>query len=775
MASNSSDIYELTSSDHGRFRKVSSISSASHSNYDTISTASSDDTSDYCVYDTFSSTTTGHTYLGGSQVELHLSANRLENRPKDDRGPGGGKGKFNLGNLGHSDNHSADLALGWLRTRRGKCEKVQKHLKKKLPIISWLPHYNTSCAISDLIAGVTVGLTAIPQSIAYAIVAGLPPQYGLYSAFMGCFVYTFFGSAKDITIGPTAIMALMTKTYATYGPEYAVLLAFLSGFLILIFGLLQLGFLIDFISVPVIAGFTSAAALTIASGQIKGLLGVTIDPHHKSHTHAGVVDYYIDVANNIHTIRYQDAVLGLVCSVILLSLRALNRTNWLKPISSNPPNTTPGCIQKLTNRLPLKLLAVVDKIIWFICTARNAIVVVACLVMAALVDPELHDCKTHPDDCVFTLTGSIQSGLPAFQPPPFSLGSYEVSNSSYDLFNNDTELTMTTLLPDIHLPNITDDSHFHHGHESMDADPLDGYVGFFDMVGKLGSAIIIIPIIAILESVAIAKAFANGKPVDASQEMVALGLCNIAGSFVQAMPTTGSFSRTAVNCASGVKTAFGGVYTGALVILCLAFLMPYCAFIPKATLSAVIMTAVIFSVEHRVLRPMWSSKKVDMFPGLVCFIVGLFYELEMGIFSGMGVHIAILLYHTARPGVSIVVKSTPGLEYLAVTPANSIVFPSVSYVRSMVSKAGIKQGSSKLPVVIDCCHVGQADFTAAEGFKAMINDFKARGQDIYWINVCKGVLKTLRAINGKNLKIIKSTDDLLKNRIEAGLKRRSST
>ena len=145
------------------------------------------------------------------------------------------------------------------------------------------------------------------------------------------------------------------------------------------------------------------------------------------------------------------------------------------------------------------------------------------------------------------------------------------------------------------------------------------------MVGKLGSAIIIIPIIAILESVAIAKAFgkhikkqrselkvgfvsAGGKPVDASQEMFALGICNIFGSFVQSMPTTGSFSRTAVNSASGVKTSLGGVYTGGLVILCLAFLMPYCAFIPKATLAAVIMTAVIFSVEHHVVKPMWQSK-----------------------------------------------------------------------------------------------------------------------------------------------------------------------
>ena len=96
--------------------------------------------------------------------------------------------------------------------------------------------------------------------------------------------------------------------------------------------------------------------------------------------------------------------------------------------------------------------------------------------------------------------------------------------------------------------------------------------------------------------------------MDASQEMVALGLCNIFGSFVQSMPTTGSFSRTAVNSSSGVKTAFGGLYTGLLVILCLAFLMPYGAFIPKATLAAVIMTAVIFNLEYEVVLPIWSSK-----------------------------------------------------------------------------------------------------------------------------------------------------------------------
>ena len=110
---------------------------------------------------------------------------------------------------------------------------------------------------------------------------------------------------------------------------------------------------------------------------------------------------------------------------------------------------------------------------------------------------------------------------------------------------------------------------------------------------------------------------AGGKPIDASQEMIALGICNVMGSFVSSMPTTGSFSRTAVNSASGVRTTFGGIFTGSLVILALAVLMPYCAYIPKASLAAVIITAVIFSVEYEVIRPMWKSKSKSFSPILL--------------------------------------------------------------------------------------------------------------------------------------------------------------
>jgi len=598
----------------------------------------------------------------------------------------------------------------------GVQHKIVKQIKKKLPITSWLPNYNLDFAVSDVIAGVTVGLTVIPQGIAYALVANLPPQFGLYSAFMGCFMYCIFGSVKDITIGPTAIMAIMTGDVFKegeaniYGSYYAVLLAFTSGIIILIFGMLQLGFLIDFISMPVIAGFTSAAAITIASGQIKGLLGIYTLPENKNmtETHAGVVDDYIHIFANISTVRWQDAVLGLTCAVVLLAMRFLGRAKKFKPDSSQSRGQF-----------------ILNKTIWFVCTSRNAIIVIVCLVMAALLDPNVEECRKTDREygnysCTFMVTGQIDAGVPPFEVPPFSI-------------------------PE----NATDEGPEHE-------------INFSGMLSELGSAIIIIPIIAILESIAIAKAFSGGKPVDASQEMIALGICNIMGSFVSSMPTTGSFSRTAVNSSSGVKTPLGGLYTGALVLLCLAFLMNYCAFIPKATLSAVIMTAVIFSVEYEVVLPIWSSKRLDLIPGFICFFVGLFSELDYGIFAGMGVHLAMVLYQIARPKVEVEVKvlDRTGTDYIFISPDQGIIFPSATHIRALISKVGIKQGYSRMSIVIDCTHINKTDFTAAKAFKAMIADFDGRQQKVFWLNPNDSIKNVLSPIAGESFRVISSVEEL---------------
>lgn len=222
----------------------------------------------------------------------------------------------------------------WIQDRyqRGCTRKL---LFKRIPILSWLPQYDKGAAVSDLVAGFTVGLTVIPQAIAYANVAGLPPQYGLYSSFMACFIYTLLGSCKDCPIGPTAIAAILTReNLHGLGPEFAVLLCFLSGCVELLMGILQLGaysssvsgvlwslrrfflpgFLIDFISGPVSMGFTSAAAIIIATTQIKDILGL-------SFSGGKFLEVWEKIFEHISETRLWDAILGLGCITIILVLR----------------------------------------------------------------------------------------------------------------------------------------------------------------------------------------------------------------------------------------------------------------------------------------------------------------------------------------------------------------------------------------------------------------------------------------------------------------------
>lgn len=154
------------------------------------------------------------------------------------------------------------------------------NLKKTLPIVNWLPNYRLKTLKCDFIAGLTVGLTVIPQAMAYAALAGLELQFGLYSAFMGCFIYCLMGTSKDITMGPTAIMSILVAEYAhdpwTHGVDseettnvtLAILLTFLCGIIQILMTVFRLGFLVRYISHPVITGFTSAASIVIALSLI---------------------------------------------------------------------------------------------------------------------------------------------------------------------------------------------------------------------------------------------------------------------------------------------------------------------------------------------------------------------------------------------------------------------------------------------------------------------------------------------------------------------------
>ena len=265
--------------------------------------------------------------------------------------------------------------------------KLSINWRKRLPILQWLPRYNLSKLQSDFIAGITVGLMVVPQALAYASIAELPPQYGLYSSFMGGFVYCFLGSSKDITQGPTAIMSLMVASYAADydSVDYANALSFLCGIIWLLMGFLSLGFIVQIMPLPVISGFVTTAALTIACGQVKHILGLSNIPRE-------FFPCLIKIFSKINQTNIWDLVLGLICMVLLELLRHMRPADLPPEYYDSPPT----CLQKFSR-----------KFLWIVCTARNAMIVFA----SGLVALALYQKSLVP----FTLTGNVKEGLPSVE------------------------------------------------------------------------------------------------------------------------------------------------------------------------------------------------------------------------------------------------------------------------------------------------------------------------------------------------------------------------
>lgn len=536
-------------------------------------------------------------------------------------------------------------------------------MKKRLPIIEWLPQYNFTTLIQDIIAGITVGLTAIPQGIAYAVVAGLSPEYGLYAGLLGGFVYLIFGSCKDITIGPTAIVSTLTAKYvAGYSSDFAVLMAFLSGLVELAMGILHLGFILEFISQPVITGFVNAATLQIASSQLKALLGLSGSAGHVFYE--SIVNFF----KNITTIQLWDSVLGITTIIILFLLKSLGK----------------GC--RRTDGF-VKCLK------WFISLCRNAIVVILGMIIA-------YSLKAAKGTEPFTLIGDIGNGLPSFQLPPFST---TVGNETYT---------------------------------------------FTDMLQILGPQSMVLPLVSILESVAIAKAFAGSRPVDATQEMMAIGLCNIAGSFVRSLPVTGSFTRTAINHASGVQTPAGGIFTGLLILLALSLLTSTFYYIPKASLAGLIITAMFSMMEFTIFIRLWKNSKRELVVLTATIIMSLLLGLEYGIIVGILFEAILLLYENSRPIVSVNFVKNQNINAVIISLLDSLSYCAAEHVRRTILKAS-KNGSSCL-IIIDGTNLTNVDSTVASNLMSVVKDLEKNFITVLFLNFNNNLKNICFSVSSKN-------------------------
>jgi len=551
-------------------------------------------------------------------------------------------------------------------------DKAYQILASYMPILSWMPRYRRMDMLYDAVSGITVALTLMPQAIAYASLAGLDPLFGLYSACFGGMMYIIFGSVRQITIGPSSVVALLTFNYVNPKfPTTAVILCFVSGLVELIFGLLRLGFIIEFVSMPVTGGFTSAAAIIMASSQLKGLFGISYDAKN-------CLDMWIKCIENIRNIRLADTSMGVICILILLGLKKLKS------------------VKVEVKGIRAKFYSVV---LFILTTGSNVLVVIISSIIAYYSINDGHS--------KLVLTGGIANGIPQFRFP------------------------------------------------FLDYEDEDEKFTFFEGLSRLWPGMIVVPLVSILSTVSVAKAFTGGKVVDASQEMIALGMCNIFGSFMGSMPVAGSMTRSALNHTTGVRTTFSSIFTSLLGMLSLLFLTPVLYYIPKSSLSAVLICAVTSMLRHDMAISLWKTNKRDLVSFITAFVACLVFDVEMGLLIGICIDLLFVLYRNARPSISIE-KNTNSLGYIVwiVIPSSGLLFPAVDYMRQQIIAELSSMEKIKKPnlIIIDCIHFDKTDFTAAQGIKSLINELNAESCQLELINAKESVAAILEPT--KHVKIM---------------------
>ena len=274
--------------------------------------------------------------------------------------------------------------------------RSKSYLVNLFPIARWLPYYPTrpKWILSDFITGVSVAIVLVPQAMSYAKLAGLPPQYGLYSSFIGLMMYSIFATSKDVSIGPVAVMSLevskiidriQDKYPGIYSaPEIGTTVALLCGAITLAVGLLRLGFLVELIPLPAVMAFTTGSAFNIITSQLPGLMGFSdlVNTHEAP---------YLIVIHFLQNLKHTkvDAAFGLVGLFILYIWKFT--------------------AQHMIDRYPQKAL------IWtYVLNVRTAIVIIFSTLISFLIIR--HDKEHSP----FAVTGFIESGLHnigVFTPP----------------------------------------------------------------------------------------------------------------------------------------------------------------------------------------------------------------------------------------------------------------------------------------------------------------------------------------------------------------------
>ncbi len=417
-----------------------------------------------------------------------------------------------------------------------------------LPFLAWRDQVTGETLRHDALAALTGAVVVLPQAVAFATIAGLPPQYGLYAAMVPAVVAALWGSSRHLVSGPTTAISVLV--FATLSPiaepgserylGMVLTLALLAGVFQLAMGLARLGALVNFISHTVIVGFTAGAAFLIAASQIKHFLGLAVPRGAEFH------EVLLYAAQHLGESHLWVAVVGLATLAAGLLAR------------------------RFVPRLPYMIVAML----------------VGSLVAAAL-NRALGAAQTGIET-----VGALPSALPSLSMPDLSYGSLKA-----------------LLFPAV-----------------------------------------VVAIIGLTEAVAIARSVAlkSGQRLDADQEFIGQGLSNIAGSFLSAYPSSGSFNRSGINHAAGARTPLAAALSAPFLLAIALLAAPLAAYLPVAAMAAILFIVAWGLIDWHQIGQILRRHPRERIVLAVTWL-GVLADLEKGLFAGVVVSLLFYLYRTSRP------------------------------------------------------------------------------------------------------------------------------
>ena len=657
-----------------------------------------------------------------------------------------------------------------------------------LSYIDWPAGYSRTSLKMDFLAGLTVALVLIPQSMAYAELAGLPAYYGLYAAFLPPMIAAVFGSSRQLATGPVAVVSLLTATtlepLATAGSQqyiaYAILLALLVGVFQFALGVLKLGLVVNFISHPVVNGFSNAAALIIATSQLPKLFGIHIDkaPHH----YEMVYRVFIAAAHYTHwptllmgtlafAVMYglkriaprSPNVLAAVATATILSWGLDFEHNAVVDISAIRSEQAKQAIEKFNRALePVSRLAAArTMLVQRLNTSKDP-----ANTLAKLEDRQASERITLQIEQLKNEARNHRRQLrqflfEAFREKDGTLTFYPI-NEIADRNSVDGRIWRLKIG---NIPLQTDRLHLIGGGEvvgdiprglpSFSAPQIDYHIIFHFL-----PFVAIISLLGFMEAISVAKAMAakTGQRLDPNRELIGQGLANICGAVAKSYPISGSFSRSAVNLQSGAASGLSSVFTSLTVVVVLIFLTPLFYHLPQSVLAAIIMMAVVGLINIRGFIHAWQAQWYDGAISVITFICTLAFapHLDRGILIGAGLSILVFLYKSMRPKVvdlsldvdralhDAVASGLEQCRYIGVVRFDGpLFFANASYLEEQIRNRRRSKKSLK-HIIISAGSINDIDSSGEEALSLTVDRVRSAGIDISLSGVNRAVMQVLK-------------------------------